>query len=51
MEEAVNGSYIVVKHHALMGVVYKMSVNSRLKQAFDGLLTGFEVSEVMFFPL
>ena len=50
-EEVVNNSYIVAEHHALMDVVLKSirSINSGLKEAFNGLLTGFEVSHVMFF--
>ena len=53
MEEALNSSSIIAEHRALMGVVLQniWSINSRLKQAFDGLLIGFEVSEVLFFPL
>jgi hypothetical protein len=52
MEEALNSSSIVMEHRALMGVVLQsiQSVNSGLKEAFGGLLTGFEVSNVIFLP-
>jgi hypothetical protein len=49
MEEALNRSSIVAEHRALMGVVLQSiwSVNGGLKEAFGGLLMGFEVSHVM----
>ena len=51
MEEALNSSSIVVEYCALMGVVLHSiwSVNNRLKEAFGDLLTGLEVSNVIFF--
>ena len=49
MEEDVNNSSIVAEHRTLMGAVLQsvQSVNSRLKDAFGGLLTFFEVNKVM----
>lgn len=51
MEEALNRSSIVAEHGTLMGVVLQSirSVNNGLKEAFGGLLMGFEVSHVMLF--
>nr|XP_040243901.1 stress response protein NST1-like [Aegilops tauschii subsp. strangulata] len=44
MEEALNSSSVIEEHRALMGMVLQSiwSVNSELKEAFGGLLTGFE---------
>nr|XP_020192363.1 cilia- and flagella-associated protein 58-like [Aegilops tauschii subsp. strangulata] len=44
MEEALNSSSITAEHRALMDVVFQAirSINSELKEAFGGLLTGFE---------
>ena len=49
MEEAIKSSSIVVEHRTLMGAVLQnvRSVNSGLKDAFGGLLTGFKVNKVM----
>ena len=51
MEEALAGSSIAEDHCALVGAVLQgiQSVDSRLKQAFNGLLTGFKVSHIMLF--
>nr|XP_020195337.1 actin cytoskeleton-regulatory complex protein pan1-like [Aegilops tauschii subsp. strangulata] len=48
MEEALNSSSIVAEHRALMGMVLQSnrSVNSGLKEAFGGLLTGIEASSL-----
>jgi hypothetical protein len=53
MEDALTGSSIAKEHRALMGAVLQSmrSVDSGLKEAFSGLLTGFKVSEVMLFSL
>jgi hypothetical protein len=53
MEEALNSSSVNAEHRALMGVVLQSirSVNHGLKETFGGLLTGFEVSDVIYFPL
>ena len=52
MEEAMNNSSIVAEHRALMGTGLQSmrSINSRLKEAFAGRLTGFKVSHVILFP-
>ena len=52
MEGALNSSSIAEEHHALMCAVLQSirSVDNGLKEAFNGLLTGFKVSEVMLFP-
>ena len=46
MEEALSGSSIAEDHRALMGAILQsiQSVDSGLKEAFNGLLTGFKVS-------
>ena len=53
LEEALNNASIMEDHRALMGVVLKriQSVNSGLKEAFSGLLMGFEVSNVIVFTI
>ena len=53
MEEALSGSTIAENHRALMGAVLQgiQSVDSGLKEAFNGLLTGFQVSHVILFSL
>ena len=50
MEDALTSSSIAEEHRALMGAVLQSlrSVDNRLKEAFNGLLTGFKVSQVMF---
>ena len=50
MEDALTSSFIAEEHHALMGVVLQnlRFVDNGLKEAFNGLLTGFKVSQVMF---
>ena len=52
MEDALTSSSIAKENHALMGAVLQSirSVDSRLKEAFNGLLTGFKVGHVMTFP-
>ena len=52
MEEALASAPISEDHHTLMAVVLQgiQSVNSGLKEAFRGLLTGFKVSHVIPFP-
>ena len=52
MEELVNNSVIVDEHRALMGAVVwgVRFVHTGLNNAIQGLLTGFEVNQVMFFP-
>lgn len=51
MEGLVNSSVIVDEHRALMGAVLLgvRSVHAGLNDAVQGLLTGFEVSQVIFF--
>ena len=53
MEEDLSGSSITEDHRALMVVVLQgiQSVDSRLIEAFNGLLTGFKVSHVILFFL
>ena len=45
-------SIIIDEHHALMGAVLQgvRSIHARLNDAVQGLLTGFEVIQVIFFP-
>jgi hypothetical protein len=52
MEDALTSSSIAEEHRALLGAVLQSlwSVDNGLKEAFSGLLTGFKVSQVMFFP-
>ena len=49
MEEALSSAPISEDHHTLMGAVLQgiQSVDSGLKEAFNGLLTGFKVSNVI----
>ena len=53
MEEALRSSVIAEDHRILMGAILKgiQSVDSGLKEAFGGLLTGFKVSRVMLLSL
>ncbi|KAE8792472.1 hypothetical protein D1007_32996 [Hordeum vulgare] len=46
MEESLNDSSITEEHHILLGAILKIiqSVDSGLKEAFKGLLTGFKDS-------
>ena len=48
--EALQRVSIVEEHHTLMGVVVEkvQSAKSGLNEAFTGLLTGFEVCDVIF---
>ena len=52
MEDALAGASISEDHRTLMGAVLQgiQSVDSGLKEAFNGLLTGFKVSHVIPFP-
>jgi hypothetical protein len=53
MEEALSSAPISEDHRTLMGAVLQgiQSIDSGLKEAFNGLLTGFKVSHViLFFP-
>lgn len=52
LEEALTSSSIAEDHRALMGTVLQSlrSVDNGLKEAFNGLLTGFKVNHVMTFP-
>ena len=49
MEVALSSAPISEDHCTLMGVVLQgiQSVDNRLKEAFNGLLTGFKVSHVI----
>ena len=49
MEEALDSVPISEDHHTLMGAVLQgiQSVDSGLKEAFNGLLAGFKVSHVI----
>ena len=49
MGEALSSASISREHRTLMGAVLQsiQSVDSGLKEAFNGLLTGFQVSHVM----
>ena len=49
MEEALQHTSIVEEHLTLMGVVMEkvQFAESRLNEAFDSLLTGFEVCDVI----
>jgi hypothetical protein len=49
MGEALSSASISREHRILMGAVLQsiQSVDSGLKEAFNGLLTGFQVSQVM----
>lgn len=51
LEELVSNSVIIDGHRTLMGAVIQgvRSVQSRLDTAVQGLLTGFEVSQVIIF--
>jgi hypothetical protein len=51
LAELVNNSTIVDKHRTLMGALIQgvWSIHSGLNDAIRGLLTCFEVSQVMFF--
>ena len=51
MEEALSSAFISEDHRILMGAVLQgiQSVDSGLKEAFNGLLTGFKVSHVILF--
>ena len=53
LEELVDNSAIVDGHHTLLSVVMWIvrSVQSGLNNVVQGFLTGFEVSQVMFFFL
>jgi hypothetical protein len=52
LEELVSNSVNIEGHRTLMGAVMQSfrSVQSGLNDAVQGLLTGFEVSQVMIFP-
>jgi hypothetical protein len=52
MEEALSSAPISEDHRTLMSAVLQgiQSVDSGLKEAFNGLLTGFKVSHVIPFP-
>jgi hypothetical protein len=49
MGEALSSASLSEEHRTLMGTVLQsiQSVDTGLKVAFDGLLTGFQVSHVM----
>jgi hypothetical protein len=49
MGEALSSASISSEHRILMDAVLRsiQSVDSGLKEAFNGLLTGFQVSQVM----
>ena len=51
LEEALQGASIVEEHRTLMGAVMEKvrSAKSGLTEAFNSLLTGFEVSDVIFY--
>jgi hypothetical protein len=53
MEDALNGSSISDDHRAIMGMVLKnlWSAETGMRVAFNGLLSGFEVSQVILLSL
>lgn len=51
LAELVNNSAVITEHRTLMGAVIQgvRSIHSGLNDAVQGVLTGFEVSQVMLF--